>query len=136
MLLLGTALAIPMSALAALVGFYLRQRRAPNPLYDLRVASRRTFWAQIAASDKSITDSTQAEVAAQHPQYADTIVAGGEAGVPRRRRLGVHRRNDRDRARRRPRLRALPEARRGGPHARGVPRRGQRPLPPRRQTSG
>ena len=31
-------------ALAALVGFYLRQRRASNPLYDLDVAARRTFW--------------------------------------------------------------------------------------------
>ena len=31
-------------ALAALAGFYLQQRRAPNPLYDLRVAARRTFW--------------------------------------------------------------------------------------------
>ena len=44
--------------------------------------------AQIAASDQSITDSTQAqltksfagaeEVAAQHPQYADAIVAGAK----------------------------------------------------------
>jgi MFS transporter, DHA2 family, multidrug resistance protein len=31
-------------ALLAGVGFVLRQRRAPNPLYDLRVAARRTFW--------------------------------------------------------------------------------------------
>ncbi|MEV4411421.1 MFS transporter [Catellatospora sp. NPDC049609] len=31
-------------ALAAAVAFVLRQRRAPNPLYDLNVASRRTFW--------------------------------------------------------------------------------------------
>ena len=31
-------------ALAALVGFYVRQRRASNPLYDLDVAARRTFW--------------------------------------------------------------------------------------------
>jgi predicted MFS family arabinose efflux permease len=31
-------------ALAALVGFYLRQRRARNPLYDLDIAARRTFW--------------------------------------------------------------------------------------------
>jgi MFS family permease len=31
-------------AFAALVGFYLRQRRASNPLYDLDVAARRTFW--------------------------------------------------------------------------------------------
>jgi DHA2 family multidrug resistance protein-like MFS transporter len=31
-------------AVLALVAFYLRQRRAKNPLYDLEVASRRVFW--------------------------------------------------------------------------------------------
>jgi len=31
-------------ALATLIGFVIRQRRAPNPLYDLHVAARRTFW--------------------------------------------------------------------------------------------
>jgi len=31
-------------ALAALGAFVLRQRRASNPLYDLEVAARRTFW--------------------------------------------------------------------------------------------
>ena len=31
-------------ALAAGVAFILRQRRAPNPLYDLAVAARRIFW--------------------------------------------------------------------------------------------
>jgi EmrB/QacA subfamily drug resistance transporter len=31
-------------ALAALILFYLRQRRARNPLYDLRVAARPPFW--------------------------------------------------------------------------------------------
>jgi EmrB/QacA subfamily drug resistance transporter len=36
-------------ALAALVGFYIRQRRAPNPLYDLNVASRRVFWVAACA---------------------------------------------------------------------------------------
>jgi MFS transporter, DHA2 family, multidrug resistance protein len=36
-------------ALAALVGFYLRQRRAENPLYDLNVASRRVFWVAACA---------------------------------------------------------------------------------------
>jgi MFS transporter, DHA2 family, multidrug resistance protein len=35
-------------ALAALAAFVIRQRRAANPLYDLRVASRRIFW--VAAS--------------------------------------------------------------------------------------
>ncbi|HEU5490286.1 MAG TPA: MFS transporter [Gaiellaceae bacterium] len=36
-------------ALAALGAFYLRQRRAPNPLYDLNVASRRVFWVAACA---------------------------------------------------------------------------------------
>ena len=31
-------------ALAAGAAFIIRQRRAPNPLYDLHVAARRTFW--------------------------------------------------------------------------------------------
>jgi hypothetical protein len=31
-------------AVAAAIAFVLRQRRAENPLYDLRVASRTTFW--------------------------------------------------------------------------------------------
>ncbi|MBK9180921.1 MAG: MFS transporter [Acidimicrobiales bacterium] len=36
-------------ALAAMVGFVIRQRRAANPLYDLHVAARRTFWVAACA---------------------------------------------------------------------------------------
>jgi MFS transporter, DHA2 family, multidrug resistance protein len=36
-------------ALATAVGFYLRQRRASNPLYDLDVAARRIFWVAACA---------------------------------------------------------------------------------------
>jgi EmrB/QacA subfamily drug resistance transporter len=36
-------------AAAALVAFYLRQRRAPNPLYDLESAARPTFWVAACA---------------------------------------------------------------------------------------
>ena len=36
-------------ALAALGAFVLRQRRAQNPLYDLEVAARRTFWVAAVA---------------------------------------------------------------------------------------
>jgi EmrB/QacA subfamily drug resistance transporter len=36
-------------ALATAVGFYLRQRRAQNPLYDLDVAARRIFWVAACA---------------------------------------------------------------------------------------
>ncbi len=39
-LILGCALV----AVAALAGFGIRERRARNPLYDLRVAGRRVFW--------------------------------------------------------------------------------------------
>ena len=38
------AAATGVAALAAGSGFFLRQRRARSPLYDLRVAARRTFW--------------------------------------------------------------------------------------------
>jgi MFS family permease len=36
-------------AVVALVGFYLRQRRARAPLYDLDIAARRTFWVAACA---------------------------------------------------------------------------------------
>jgi MFS family permease len=36
-------------AAVALVGFYVRQRRARSPLYDLDVAARRTFWVAACA---------------------------------------------------------------------------------------
>jgi DHA2 family multidrug resistance protein-like MFS transporter len=35
--------------MAALIAFYIRERRAANPLYDLHVASRRTFWVAAVA---------------------------------------------------------------------------------------
>jgi len=38
------AISLAVIAAAAAVGFLLRQRAAPNPLYDLRIASRRIFW--------------------------------------------------------------------------------------------
>ncbi len=43
------ALGLGAVALAALIGFYIRQRRARNPLYDLDVAARRTFWVAACA---------------------------------------------------------------------------------------
>jgi hypothetical protein len=42
-------LSLALIAIAALAAFYLRQRRAPNPLYDLEVAARRTFWVAACA---------------------------------------------------------------------------------------
>ena len=38
------ALGLAAIAVAALIAFLIRQRRAANPLYDLHVASRRIFW--------------------------------------------------------------------------------------------
>ena len=36
-------------AVAAIIGFVIRERRAPEPLYDLTVASRRIFWVAACA---------------------------------------------------------------------------------------
>jgi DHA2 family multidrug resistance protein-like MFS transporter len=43
------ALGLVLVSAAALIAFVIRQRRAPNPLYDLRVAGRRTFWVAAVA---------------------------------------------------------------------------------------
>jgi MFS transporter, DHA2 family, multidrug resistance protein len=38
------AIGLGVVALAGVAAFVVRQRRAPSPLYDLKIASRRTFW--------------------------------------------------------------------------------------------
>jgi len=43
------ALGLGLVALAAAGAFVIRQRRAPSPLYDLEVASRRVFWVAACA---------------------------------------------------------------------------------------
>ncbi len=43
------ALGLGAIGVAALVGFVVRQRRARNPLYDLKVAARPTFWVAACA---------------------------------------------------------------------------------------
>lgn len=43
------ALGLAVVAVAAGVGFVIRQRRTPEPLYDLAIASRRTFWVAAVA---------------------------------------------------------------------------------------
>ncbi|MFN8215587.1 MAG: MFS transporter [Solirubrobacterales bacterium] len=45
----AAALGLGLVALAALISFFVRQRRAPNPLYDLDVARRRIFWVAACA---------------------------------------------------------------------------------------
>lgn len=44
-----TTAAMAAIGLAAGIGFMIRQRRAPNPLYDLKIAARRTFWVAATA---------------------------------------------------------------------------------------
>jgi len=46
-----TTLALSLLAVAVVTGvlFFLRQRRAENPLYDLRIAGRRIFWVAACA---------------------------------------------------------------------------------------
>jgi MFS family permease len=43
------AVGLALIAVAALVAFYVRQRRARFPLYDLKIASRRIFWVAACA---------------------------------------------------------------------------------------
>jgi hypothetical protein len=46
----GTAVAVlALVAVAAGIAFFVRQRRASNPLYDLKIAGRRTFWVAAVA---------------------------------------------------------------------------------------
>jgi DHA2 family multidrug resistance protein-like MFS transporter len=45
----GLALGLAALTIAAGIAFYLRQRRARSPLYDLRVAARRVFWVAACA---------------------------------------------------------------------------------------
>jgi MFS transporter, DHA2 family, multidrug resistance protein len=43
------AIGLAVVAIAATIGFVIRQRRAANPLYDLTIASRRVFWVAACA---------------------------------------------------------------------------------------
>jgi MFS transporter, DHA2 family, multidrug resistance protein len=43
------ALGLAVIAVAAAIAFFIRQRRAKNPLYNLHVAARRTFWVAACA---------------------------------------------------------------------------------------
>ena len=86
-----------------------------------------------APNAQEITDSVQAQlqksfasaegVAEQYPQYADADHCRGQDVVPRRRGLGLHRRDRRHRRRCRDRLLPLPQGRRREAAARPVPRR-------------
>ncbi len=92
--------------------------------------------AAIAASDKNVTDSTQAQltksfagaedVAEQHPAVRRRHHLRRQDRVPPGRSVGVHRRPRRGDRRRRARVLHVPEARRRAAPARRVPRRGHR----------
>jgi MFS transporter, DHA2 family, multidrug resistance protein len=59
-------------ALAAAVAFFLRQRRADNPLYDLDVASRRIFW--VAACGGIIVFGSLMAAAFVSQQYLQNVL--------------------------------------------------------------
>ncbi len=67
------ALALSLFAVAAvmLVLFVLRQRRVRNPLYDLKIASRRTFW--VAAMAGIIVFGSLMGVAFINQQYLQNV---------------------------------------------------------------
>ena len=67
------ALALGLFAVAAVgvVLFVLRQRRAPNPLFDLKVAARRTFW--VAALAGIIIFGSLMGIAFINQQYLQNV---------------------------------------------------------------
>jgi len=67
------ALGLLAVAVAAGIGFVLRQRRARNPLYDLRVAARRIFW--VAACAGIIVFGSLMAAAFVSQQYLQNVLA-------------------------------------------------------------
>ena len=59
-------------AVAAAIAFVLRQRRAENPLYDLRIASRTTFW--VAALAGIIVFGSLMGAAFVNQQYLQNVL--------------------------------------------------------------
>jgi MFS family permease len=66
------ALGLAAIAVAALIAFYIRQRRASNPLYDLKVAARRTFW--VAACAGIIVFGSLMAAAYVSQQYVQNVL--------------------------------------------------------------
>jgi MFS family permease len=66
------ALGLAVVALAAGAAFYIRQRRASNPLYDLQVAARRIFW--VAASAGIIVFGSLMAAAFVSQQYLQNVL--------------------------------------------------------------
>ena len=59
-------------AIVVLLLFWLRQRRASNPLYDLKVARRRTFW--VAACAGTIVFGSLMGIAFINQQYLQNVL--------------------------------------------------------------
>lgn len=69
----GVAVGLFVVALAGLVLFAIRQRRARSPLYDLHVAARRTFW--VAAVAGIIVFGSLMGIAFINQQYLQNVLA-------------------------------------------------------------
>src|SRR4029450_2400312 len=66
------ALGLAVIAVAALLAFLIRQRRAANPLYDLHVAGRRLFW--VAACAGIIVFGSRMGAAFVSQQYLQNVL--------------------------------------------------------------
>jgi hypothetical protein len=73
------ALGLGAVALAALIGFVIRQRRARNPLYDLHVAGRRIFW--VAACAGIIVFGSLMGAAFVSQQYLQNVLGYSTLGA-------------------------------------------------------
>jgi MFS family permease len=73
------ALGLGAVALAALIGFVIRQRRASNPLYDLHVAGRRIFW--VAACAGIIVFGSLMGAAFVSQQYLQNVLGYSTLGA-------------------------------------------------------
>jgi MFS family permease len=69
---LSLVLGLALIAVAAVGAFLIRQRRAANPLYDLRVASRRIFW--VAATAGIIVFGSLMAAAFVSQQYLQNVL--------------------------------------------------------------
>src|SRR4029453_1050401 len=67
-----TAIVLLAIALVAAVAFLLRERRAGNPLYDLQVAARPTFW--VAACAGIVVFGTLMGTAYVSQQYVQNVL--------------------------------------------------------------
>lgn len=74
-----TAGAMAGVGLAAGIGFVIRQRRAGNPLYDLKIAARRTFW--VAATAGIIVFGTLMAAMFVGQQYLQNVLQYSTLGA-------------------------------------------------------